>query len=310
MSQPSTQLVLMDHDGAIDDFLSVMLLMTMETVQPLGIIVTPADCYLHAATRVTRKILDLMGRENIPVVKSNVRGIHPFPPEFRKDCLIIDNFPILNSQNNLKTPLLSQSGTDFMVQTLKNSVEPVTLMITGPLTTLATALDLDPTIETKIEKIVWMGGALNVAGNVEKAFALEQNGTAEWNVYWDAMAAKRVWETKIPIILCPLDITNTVPVTPQLIRQLTQQRQYPLSDLAGLCYALAIPQNYYCWDLLATSYLAQPDLFTLREVTTEIVTTGMSEGQTKIVSQGRKIQALDKVNHQEFYNYILQQFAR
>jgi purine nucleosidase len=197
-----------------------------------------------------------------------------------------------------------------MVEALKNSSEPVTLMITGPLTTLATALDLDPTIETNIEKIVWMGGALNVGGNVEKAFALEQNGSAEWNVYWDAMAAKRVWNSQIPIILCPLDITNTVPVTPQLIRQLTQQRQYPLSDLAGLCYALAIPQNYYCWDLLATSYLDRPDLFTLREVTTEIVTTGMSEGQTKIVSKGRIIQALNQVNHQEFYDYILQQFAR
>ncbi|MGK7943922.1 MAG: nucleoside hydrolase [Microcystaceae cyanobacterium] len=302
--------VLMDHDGGIDDFLSVMLLMTMKTVDPLGIIVTPADCYLHAATRVTRKILDLMGRENIPVIQSSVRGINPFPPEYRKDCLVIDNFPILNSQTELKTPLLPQTGAEFMVDTLKHSAEPVTVMITGPLTTLATALDLDSTIETKIEKVVWMGGALNVGGNVEKAFALEQDGSAEWNVYWDAIAAKRIWQTAIPIVLCPLDITNTVPVTPQLIRQLTQQRQYPLSDLAGLCYALAIPQNYYCWDLLATSYLDRPDLFTLREVTTEIVTTGSSEGRTKIVPQGRTIQALDRVNHQEFYSYILQQFAR
>ena len=38
------KLVLMDHDGAVDDFLSTVLLMTMENVQPLGVIVTPADC--------------------------------------------------------------------------------------------------------------------------------------------------------------------------------------------------------------------------------------------------------------------------
>jgi purine nucleosidase len=55
------QLVLMDHDGGVDDYLATMLLMTMENVQPLGIIVTPADCYVEPAVSATRKILDLMG---------------------------------------------------------------------------------------------------------------------------------------------------------------------------------------------------------------------------------------------------------
>ncbi len=302
--------VLMDHDGAIDDFLSVILLMTMEHLRPLGVIVTPADCYPHTATRVTRKILDLMERWDVPVAQSTVRGINPFPPEYRRDCLIIDNFPLLNTQDSLKTPLVAESGQDFMIKTLKTASHPVTLMITGPLTTLATALDFAPDIEAKIEKIVWMGGALNVAGNVEKAFALEHDGSAEWNVYWDALAAKRVWETQIPIVLCPLDITNTVPVTPNLIRQLSQQRHYPLSDLVGLCYALAIPQNYYCWDVLATTYLAHPEFFSLQEVTTEIITIGSNEGQTKIVPQGRKILAMETVNHQQFYDYLLTQFSR
>ncbi len=300
----------MDHDGAIDDFLSLILLMTMEHLCPVGVIITPADCYLQAATRVTRKILDLIEKEDVPVAQSPVRGIHPFPPEYRKDCTIIDNFPILNTQKSLKTPLIAESGVEFMVKVLQEAPEPVKLLITGPLTTLANALRRDPLVEAKIDKIVWMGGALEVSGNVERVFALEHDGSAEWNVYWDAMAAKQVWQTQIPIILCPLDLTNTVPVTPHLIRQLTQQRHYPLSDLAGLCYALAIPQNYYCWDVLATSYLGRPDLFTLQEREIEIITTGISEGRTQLIENGRKVQVMTTVDHTQFYDYFLTQLAR
>ena len=59
----SKKLVLMDHDGAIDDFLSSILLMTMPEVELLGIVVTPADCYIDAAVSVSRKILDFMGKK-------------------------------------------------------------------------------------------------------------------------------------------------------------------------------------------------------------------------------------------------------
>ena len=79
------KLVLMDHDGAIDDFLSLILLMTMKEIEPIGIVVTPADCYIEAATSVSRKILDLMQCSNISVAKSTVRGINPFPADFRRD---------------------------------------------------------------------------------------------------------------------------------------------------------------------------------------------------------------------------------
>ena len=60
------RLVLMDHDGAIDDFLSLMLLLTMSEVEILGVVVTPADCYIGAATSVTQKILRLVEQTTIP----------------------------------------------------------------------------------------------------------------------------------------------------------------------------------------------------------------------------------------------------
>jgi purine nucleosidase len=305
----SQKLVLLDHDGAIDDFLTIILLMTMAEVEPVGVIVTPADCYVNAAVSVTRKILDLTGRFSIPVAASTVRGLNPFPPPFRRDCLIIDNFPILNQQDQLKTPLVPESGQELIVNLLQTASTPITLMVTGPLTTIATAIESEPNIVTKIQEIVWMGGAFTVSGNVEKEFALEHDGSAEWNVYWDPIAAKKIWDTTIPITVCPLDLTNTVPVTPAFIQQLAKQRHYPLSDLAGICYALAIPQNYYCWDILATVYLARPQFYTLEEKETDIITTGISQGRTIIKPGGRKIQIMIQVDKEQFYAYILQQLA-
>ncbi len=303
------KLVLMDHDGAIDDFLAMILMLTMSEVEPIGIVVTPADCYPKAAVSVTRKILDLMDKSQIPVAESIVRGINPFPPDFRRDCKIIDNFPILNERDNITAPLAKATGTEFIVTSLHKSSIPVTLMVTGPLTTVAEAIASHPDIINKISEIVWMGGALEVSGNVEKVFALEHDGTAEWNVYWDAITAKQIWDTSIPITLCPLDITNSVPVTAEFISKLAKQRKYPLSDLAGMCYALAIPQTYYCWDILATAYLARPQFYRVVEQETDIITTGMSQGRTIIKPGGKKIRVMKEIDKESFYRYLLQQFA-
>ena len=193
------------------------------------------------------------------------------------------------------------------MRSLQGAPEPVTLLVTGPLTTVATALDILPDISAKIAQIVWMGGALNVPGNVEKNLEPGQDGSAEWNAYWDPLAAHRVWQTEIPIILCPLDITNTVPLTSEFVYNLGKQRHYPISDFAGQCYALVIPQDYYFWDVLATSYLAHPEFFTLRELETNIITDDKSQGQTKIEPGGKKIRVLDKVDKDLYYAYLLQQ---
>ena len=305
------RLVLLDHDGAIDDFLSMMLLLTMEEVKTLGVIVTPADCYIEAATSVSRKIIALMDRTQLPVIKSTARGINPFPSDFRRDCLIIDNFPILNETTPDRSKAVpTKSAREFIIETLTNAPYPVTLMVTGPLTTIAEAIAFQPQITARIAEIVWMGGAFKVSGNVQFAYAMEHDGTAEWNVFWDPLAAKQIWETSIPLTLCPLDLTNNVPVTPEFIRQLSQQRRYPLSDLAGLCYSLAVTQDYYFWDILATTYLARPDLYQVEEWETEIVTTGKSQGRTILKSGGRKIKVMTQVDREKFYSYLLQQFAR
>ena len=306
----SKQLVLMDHDGGVDDYLATMLLMTMEQYELIGVVVTPADCYIQPAVSATRKILDLMGGSHIPVAESTLRGINAFPYLYRRDSFVVDHLPILNQKETISTPLVAESGQNFMLQMLQEATEPVTLMVTGPLTNVAFALERSPEIEAKIRRIIWMGGALNVPGNVEKNWEPGQDGSAEWNAYWDAISVARVWRSQIEIIMCTLDITNNVPVTSEFVQKIGRQRHYSISDLAGQCYALVIPQDYYAWDVLATSYLGNPEAFELKEWETEIITSGLSQGRTKVVTGGRKILAMDKVDKDWFYSYLLQQWAK
>jgi purine nucleosidase len=303
-------LVFFSHDGGVDDYLSILLLMSYEQLDVIGISVTPADCYIEPAVGATRKILDLLGRSDVPVAASTARAINPFPRLFRKASFCIDLFPILNEKETITTPLVSEPGHQFMVNKLKAAPQPVTILETGPLTTIADALDLDPSLESIIERIVWMGGALNVPGNVSPVIEGGQDVSAEWNVYWDPIGAARVWQTNIPIVMCPLDITNNVTLSRNFVLRLARQRQHPVSDLAGLCYSLVMNQIYYMWDVLTTGYLGRPDLFTVKEWETEIVTSGVSQGRTKVAAGGRKVIALDTVQKEAFLDHVVQQWAR
>lgn len=86
-------------------------------------------------------------------------------------------------------------------------VFPQFSMHTGPLSNLAYTLDKYPETVSKISRVWWMGGALRVSGNVYEA---NNDGSAEWNAYWDPAALGVVWNSSVPLTLVPLDGTNKV----------------------------------------------------------------------------------------------------
>ena len=63
-----------NHDGGVDDLISLFLLLQMENVELTGVSVIPADCYLEPAMSASRKIIDRFGKGNIAVAASNSRG--------------------------------------------------------------------------------------------------------------------------------------------------------------------------------------------------------------------------------------------
>jgi purine nucleosidase len=305
--------VIIDHDGgATDDYVSTALVLTMPNVKVMGIIVSPGVTFPEPAVSVTRKLLDLMGIAIVPVARSDARGVNPFPTPWRRNIYIADALPILNQKAAVAAPLLSETGADFLIRAVNSSAEPVTLLVTGPLSTVAQALNRQPEIEKKIARIVWMGGALRVPGNVSKSDEPSHDGSAEWNVYFDAPAAARVWKTKIPLILCPLDATNKAPVTKEVLRELARLRSHPLADFAGQVTALAAgsSEQIYFWDALAAAWLGRPELFKLADWEVDIVTSGPSEGRTLARAGGRKVQAMDLTDVAAFYRYFLKQMER
>jgi len=67
--------VYFDHDGGLDDFLSLLLLLSYDHVDLLGISITPADTLIEAALPATRKILDLAGRSDVTVAAGTLEGL-------------------------------------------------------------------------------------------------------------------------------------------------------------------------------------------------------------------------------------------
>ena len=73
------------------------------------------------------------------------------------------------------------------VRLINESPGEYTLVAIGPLTNIAVALKLDPTLPEKVKRFVVMGGAVTAHGNTS-------NITAEFNIFADPEAAHVVFE--------------------------------------------------------------------------------------------------------------------
>ncbi|MBB2911686.1 purine nucleosidase [Streptosporangium becharense] len=304
---PRRRRVVFDHDGAPDDLLSLLLLTRYDHVDLRGVAVTPADCLLEPALSATRKILDLVGRD-VPTAAGVLPGRNPFPLAWRIDALRVDALPVLNQKDHDTTRADRPAAHEQLATWLMRAPAPVTVLATGPLTNLARCLDDHPRIESRIEEVVFMGGALDVTGNVNQP---GHDGTAEWNVFWDPGAVRRVFDAAVPITMFPLDVTDRVPVTPDLARAFGRHYGHPVSDLAGSLLALTFGTlettslPYCCWDSLTTSYLAEPGICTFETVHCDVITRGESQGRVVRRSGGRAVRCARTVDSGRFHRHLL-----
>jgi len=302
----------MEHDGAIDDILSQILLLTMDNCELIGVNVTPADCYLEPAVESTYKVLKLFNKTDIPIGISDENGVNAFPNAWRARPEIINALPMLiNIEYNID-PYSLINAQDLIIDKILSQDESVTILITGPCTNLVKAIKKEPRIKEKIEEIIWMGGAFRTQGNVQ---TYQHNGTAEWNVYWDPKSSKELFELQLPLVCIPLDVTNHVPVTKNFLSKLASQSDSPLSNLAGQLWAMTIDTIpsyhyvYFMWDTLATSYLFLQKYFTIEEVKADVSVRPPNEGQTTITPDGCKVKIAKDVDKEVFYAYLLKQLT-
>lgn len=301
--------VYLNHDGGVDDLVTLFLMLQMKEVEMVGVGVIPADCYLEPAVLASQKIIDKFGHgQQISVAASNSRPQNPFPKDWRMHAFTVDALPILNESGKIDTPVSELPAHLHLVETLKNQTEKIDLVFVGPLTDLARALDVDPSIEEKIQKLYWMGGTFLEKGNVEEP---EHDGTAEWNAFWDPEAVARVWESKIEIDLVALESTNKVPLTPSIRQMWAEQRKDEGIDFLGQAYAIVPPlvhfqtnSTYFLWDVLTAATFGKDELVKKDIVYSKVHAYGASQGQTYEDKEGRPVNLVHDVNHDAFFEYI------
>jgi len=310
--------VVLLHDAAIDEYMATILLTTMPEVDLRAIIIVNGDCITTPAMNAAWRIQQFIGRTEIPLGLSAARAYNAFPWAYRGDCIKEGSLAMLQGFESLATPY--RDGDALLRQVLHDASAPVTVLCTGPLTPLAMLLDrpADKALVAKIGRLVWMGGAVNVGGNLDPTTLPPDvaNPYAEWNVFWDPFSADRVFkDTTFPITLFPLDITNTAAITPAFMSQLlTQAKLHAFSNLAFQSYQIVASESFYdMWDVTATVWLARPDLYT-SATALELGVVTEDQGMLGALvprPHGRRIDVMFSFRDQAgFYTYVAQQFAR
>jgi purine nucleosidase len=102
-----------------------------------------------------------------------------------------------------ETPLRAMHAVDFIIETLMQADDAsITLVPMGPLTNIATAINKEPAILSRIERIVLMGGAMREGGN--------STPSAEFNILVDPHAADIVFSCGRPLTVVGLDASHQV----------------------------------------------------------------------------------------------------
>lgn len=292
-----------NHDGNIDDLVSYLLLLQVPDIKLLGVGAIDADGFIDPSVAACRKMTDLFNLrgDKLAVARSNSRAVNQFPHDWRMATYSFNYLPILNEKGSIDTPQAELPAHLDMVEKLKHAKEPVTLIMTGPLTDLARALDVDPDIEKHIKKLYWMGGSLDDHGNVAMVNA---DGSQEWNSFWDPYAVKRVFDSNISIQMVGLESTEEIPLNDELRQHWASLRKYPAMDLVGQGYSLiiSIPSaELYLWDVLTTVSALYPEVVKTEKAKATIITDGMSAGSFRRDPNGREVDIVTKANKELFF---------
>jgi len=310
------------HDGAIDEYVSYLMLSTMEEVDLKGVIIVNADCIDIPAVNTQWKFQQFTGQTDVPLALSRARGWNPFPWSFREQSIEQGEIDALKDYGPSPD---YPSGEKLLRKLLTEAIDekrPVTLLVNCPLTPLYMVLSEHPELEAGIKKLVWMGGAIDVPGNLGSPPVIPKqvaNDRAEWNVFWDPSSTAWVFEnTSFPIVEFPLDITDSAQITEKFLSGLKNQgKSYKYSELAYESYSIitsltkADQSSYEMWDVLTTTYLARPDIYTKSsELNLSVVTTGKLQGALQKDPDGREVKVMFEFDRDPYYDYVLKQLKR
>lgn len=210
--------IILDCDPGHDDAIAIMLAGRSEKIKLLGVTVSSGNQRIEKTAQNALNVCEYLGL-NIPVA---IGCAHPIVKEVEVCEKIhgesgLDGFTFPKN----KISFDSRHAVSFIIETILKEKEPVTMVVTGPLTNLALALRLEPKIKNNIKKIVIMGGSYQM-GNVSPA--------SEFNILCDPEAAHIVVSSNLPLYMITLDVTRKVLCYEEIIKRI-QQINNKASDL-------------------------------------------------------------------------------
>ena len=306
--------IIIDCDPGQDDAVALFLAMSSpEAFDILGITTIAGNVPLALTERNARMMCDIAGRKDLRVFAGCARPMvrDPITAEYIHGNTGIDGIDVFEPA----TPLQQQHAVDFLIETLLRYKVTVTLIPTGPLTNIATAIEREPQILERIEEIVIMGGAMREGGN--------RTPSAEFNIMVDPHAADIVLNCGRPITLLGLDVTHKVLSTRERVAKIAALKNPVAEATAGmLSFFHRYDTKKYgsqgtpLHDPCTVAYLLQPDLFKAKLCNVSVETgSELTIGHTAVdfwhvTDRPRNVNWAFDVDADGFYDLLTERVAR
>jgi inosine-uridine nucleoside N-ribohydrolase len=297
--------VIIDQDAAGPagtDQQAILLLIQSPQTEVLGITVVTGDAWLTEEVAHTLRMLELIGRTDIPVVSGAeyplvrtkdeteqweqrygfVAWLGAWTPRLYHAPRDLGAMP----EGKPTTRAADEDAAHFLIRMVRKYPHEVTIYEGGPMTNLALAISIDPEFPSLAKELVFMGGSLSPQTDDPE---FTNTPRREFNLWFDPEAAHMVLRAPWKRIVCTtVDISVKTRLTDELIDKIKASNA-PAAQYIGKYARLRSSYNYL-WDELAAAAWLDPSLITKKENRYMDVNLdrGYSYGDTLTWSDGDK----------------------
>jgi purine nucleosidase len=199
--------MILDVDTGIDDAMAILYALRRPGIRLEALTTTFGNTDVDTATRNTLAVLELAGRDDVPVARGPGRSLlKPFVAG-------ADHVHGVNGLGQVELPEprrqpLAESAPDLMARMAREFPGEITIAAVGPITNVALALAKTPELARLVKRIVVMGSTIFHPGIHGIASAM-----ADANFWNDPEAAQIVLRSAAPITLVGMDVTMKVLLT-------------------------------------------------------------------------------------------------
>lgn len=177
----------LDVDPGCDDAIMIALALSHPSAEVVGLSTVGGNSTVENTTHNALSLLELFDRSDVPVARG---AEQPINGQFETAEWVHGSDGIRGELPEPTAETVDQHGAEFIVDQARTHGEELTIAAVAPMTNLATALVIEPSLPEMVDDIYLMGGTPLSAGNATPM--------AEANFYNDAIAARRVVRSSSP----------------------------------------------------------------------------------------------------------------